>query len=507
MRILLLVLLVLVSAIGCDSGVKGKAPRLEDANALKKLIADVDTVGKLLGEYEKQLGKVTPEFVPTEDQRKKLLSLWSPYLDHMRALQSYQLKFLRGWRQAGSPALQTQALAAGMVALAAQTDTNLKFIRAFHKLDQFQAILNDPSPQYGVGANELDAIVLRMAKPQTRMLLQVGVEALQRRVVHIRDTKVKENVAFTNLANKALEYALKAEEAYNRQVIAVMMMGFTTTITNQLNELSGALITDIAEWLGDTRLRATGKSLITAEQVEWLATQCQPGDIIVERRNWYLSNLGLPGFWPHAEFYTGTPADLAKTLDGDAEVKKIYGDTGVTGYLQKNFADRWKEYAALAHDGKAHRLIEAVSGGVQFSSLEEGCLADYVGVLRPRLSKIDKARAVVSAFSNLGKPYDFDFDFLTQSTLVCSEVVYVAYLAEKSGSAGLSFPLEEVMGRKTLPPTNFVQLFDTQFGTKDQQLDFVAFLDGRESTKTAVKATEADLRASWRRPKWDLSQQ
>ncbi len=35
----------------------------------------------------------------------------------------------------------------------------------------------------------------------------------------------------------------------------------------------------------------------------------EPGDIIVARQNWYLSNIGLPGFWPHAELYVGTPEE------------------------------------------------------------------------------------------------------------------------------------------------------------------------------------------------------
>lgn len=141
------------------------------------------------------------------------------------------------------------------------------------------------------------------------------------------------------------------------------------------------------------------------------------------------------------------------------------------------------------------------------SSLHEAAQADYVGVIRPRLSKLDRARAIAKAFAQLGKPYDFEFDFLTQSTLVCSEVVYLAYLPEKGQQAGLQLPLEEVMGGFALPPTNMIKLFDTQFGTPAQQFDFVAFLDGRESTGTAVVATEADLRASWKRPKWDLAQQ
>ncbi|MBM4346004.1 MAG: hypothetical protein FJ100_21735 [Deltaproteobacteria bacterium] len=494
-------------ATACDPGPKGRAPRLEDAKALQKVVSDVEQVNKLLADYEGALGKVKADYVPTADQRKMLLSLWAPYLDHMRALHSYQFKFLQGWKQAGSTDKQIFALTAGVTALAAQTSTNLRFLRAFGRLDQFKAILNDPDPEYGVGANEYDAMLVRMAKPQTRMLLQVGVEAMQRRAAAMRAGKEKEHIAFTVLADKALAHAQKAEEEFNRQAIQVMMQGFATVLGNQFDQWSGALITDIAEWLGDTRLRATGKALISQAQIDWLTTQAQPGDVIVERRNWYLSNLGLPGFWPHAAFYAGSPQEIAAALDGDAGVKAAFGDKGLTGYLEKTFPDHWKEYASAAHDGKPHRVIEAISEGVSMASLHESCAADYVGVMRPRLSKVEKARAIVSAFSNLGKPYDFDFDFLTESTLVCSEVVYVAYRPEKGVMTGLTLPLEEVMGRKTLPPTNLVELFDTQFGKPEQQMDFVAFLDGREASGTAVVATEADLRASWRRPKWDLSQQ
>ncbi len=498
---------LLLFATACDSGPKGRPPKLADAKALQKVVAEVEKVNDLLANYEKSLGKVKGDYVPTADQRKKLLSLWAPYLDHMRALHSYQYKFLQGWRQAGTPDQQIFALTTGVTALATQTSTNLRFLRAFGRIEQFKAILNDPDPEYGVGANEYDAMLVRMAKPQTRMLLQIGVQAMQRRAATLRGGKEKEHAEFTGLAEQALKFAQKAEEDFNRQAIQVMMQGFATILGNQFDQLSGALITDIAEWLGDTRLRSTGKALISQAQIDWLTTQAQPGDIIVERRNWYLSNLGLPGFWPHAAFYVGSPAEIAAALDGDAGVKAALGDKGLTGYLEKNFAEQWKAYTAAAHDGKPHRVIEAISEGVSMASLHESCSADYVGMVRPRLTKAEKARAIVAAFASLGKPYDFDFDFLTESTLVCSEVVYVVYRPEKGVSTGLTLPLEEVMGRKTLPPTNLIELFDTQMGTKDQQLDFVAFLDGREASGTAVVATEADLRASWRRAKWDLSQQ
>ena len=499
--------LLIASVLACAPG-KGHPPRLEDAKALQKVVADVDKVNKLLDEFAQGPGKQhQKDETISEDQRKKLLSLWAPYLDHTRALQSYQLKFLTGWKQAGSPELQTQALAAGMVALAAQVNTNLKFLRAVGRRDQMRTILNDPSAEYGIGASEFDRMLVRMGKPQTMFTLQLGGEALQRRMTNIRGDKKKENVAFTEVGDKSLALVKEAQAAYDKQAIMVAMQAMATVASNQFNDLSGALITDIAEWLGDTRLRSRADSLISAAQVDWLATQCLPGDVFVERRNWYLSNLGLPGFWPHAELYIGTADDMAKLFDSDADVIKAYGTGGLTGYLKQNLPDRWKEYTANAADGTPHRILEAVSEGVQFSSLLESAKADYLGAIRPRLTKLERARAIAKAFEQLGKPYDFEFDFLTQSTLVCSEVVYVAYLPEKGLTTGLNLPLEDVMGRQALPPTNLIQIFDTQFGTPQQQFDFVAFLDGREATKNAVVATEAALRASWKRPKWDTAQQ
>jgi len=61
-----------------------------------------------------------------------------------------------------------------------------------------------------------------------------------------------------------------------------------------------------------------------------------------------------------------------------------------------------------------------------------------------------------------------------------------------------------VVGRTTLPPNDVVRQWDEQHGTDAAQLDFVAFLDGRVSEDRAVEADEAALRASWRRPKWEL---
>lgn len=502
---LLTVLAVLLLALGCAPE-SGNTPTEADGKALAKVVQDVETVRKLL-KANPPPKKKKSEGELTADQRAKLLSVWGPHVDHDLALASYQERFLDTWRKAGEFDDQTRALSMGVAALAARVSSNLDFLEIGLHSEAAEAAMEDASPEYGLSSGHFHRILIDTAKPHTQLKLQLALEALRRRLTDFRGKKRPKDVPFVAVSDKGLKLAEDVEKRYNSVAPRLMAKAIGQVTANQLQTLSGALVTNIALWLGDTRLRATGKSLISAEQIEWLATQAQPGDVVVERRNWYLSNLGLPGFWPHAEFYVGTPAEMAAALDKDPDVIAAYGAAGITGWLKANQPDEWKHYNELAADGKPHRILESISEGVLFSSLNEAAQADYVGVLRPRLSKLDRARAIAKAFAQTGKPYDFDFDFLTLDLLVCSELVYQAYLPEKSKQTGLLLPLTEVMGRKTLPPNDIIRTFDQQYGTAQQQMDFVAFLDGRESTGSAIVATEADLRASWRRPKWDLSQQ
>src|SRR5690606_25395120 len=67
----------------------------------------------------------------------------------------------------------------------------------------------------------------------------------------------------------------------------------------------------VAEWMGDTRFRRPpGRYLIAHAQQAALAPRLQPGDVLLGRKNWYLSNVGLPGFWPHALLWVGDDAQL-----------------------------------------------------------------------------------------------------------------------------------------------------------------------------------------------------
>src|SRR5262249_40025112 len=61
--------------------------------------------------------------------------------------------------------------------------------------------------------------------------------------------------------------------------------------------------TGTSEWMSRTKVYRPGESLISPEQIAAEQSKLQPGDILIERREWYLSNVGLPGFWSHAALY------------------------------------------------------------------------------------------------------------------------------------------------------------------------------------------------------------
>jgi glycerol-3-phosphate O-acyltransferase/dihydroxyacetone phosphate acyltransferase len=233
----------------------------------------------------------------------------------------------------------------------------------------------------------------------------------------------------------------------------------------------------VSSWIGDARVRKRRgeHGLVSPEQVEAFRAKLRPGDILVERRNWYLSNAFLPGFWKHAAIYLGGVEGVRSLGVGD--------DPGVRRAMEV--------LATPDPDGHRREVIEAISEGVLLTSLEESIGgADAVCAFRVDAPREKVAEAVRRALLQQGKPYDFDFDFFSTDRLVCTEVVYQAY------EGTVRFPLEEIMGRKTLPALSIVRLWSEG---KDP-LRFVAFLDGDEEAGTAREAGEDALRESIGRP-------
>ncbi|MFH1468022.1 MAG: YiiX/YebB-like N1pC/P60 family cysteine hydrolase [Pseudomonadota bacterium] len=265
---------------------------------------------------------------------------------------------------------------------------------------------------------------------------------------------------------------------------------------------------ETADWMGDVRVRRVGWYLIPEEQQEEAAAKMQPGDIMLTRKNWYLSNVGLPGFWPHALLYLGAPDELTAYFDDPVVLEWLEVYTGqrvsLPDLLEQQFPEAWLRYR-IDDEGHPHRIIEAVSEGVVFNTMNHAS-GDYMAAVRPQLDKVAKAQAILEAFSYWGRPYDFDFDFATDHAVVCTELVWRSYRPAE-GKEGLEFPLTRVAGRVTLPANVLAQHFAERLASPEPGYDFVVFIDAHEKERTTFFSDQASFAASWQRTKWDIAQQ
>jgi hypothetical protein len=260
----------------------------------------------------------------------------------------------------------------------------------------------------------------------------------------------------------------------------------------------------VARWAGDLRVRRIGQALITEAQIRQLRPQLEPGDLLLQRREWYLTNAGIPGFWTHAALYVGDREERESFFD-DPEVRRWTGSVGQPSFealLRARHPEAWKE-SQQAEDGHPPRVLEAVAEGVTFTSLEHSAHADSIAVLRPRLSKRERAKALLRAFGYAGRPYDYDFDFATDAALVCSELVYKVY-QPGTGTRGLELPLSSVAGRLMLTPNEIARRYGSPREGGEPQLDFVLMLDGSERADVAHPVSEEVFATSWSRPKWHI---
>jgi hypothetical protein len=166
---------------------------------------------------------------------------------------------------------------------------------------------------------------------------------------------------------------------------------------------------------------------VTAELRERALALACPGDIFVTRHDDALSNLFLPGYWPHAALYLGSP-----------EQREALGLT-LAPPLERRLAG-------------PIRFLEAKKDGVLLRPAEDTLAVDAFVILRPPLGREDLATALTRALDHVDKPFDFSFDFRKAERLACTELVYRAY----HHCGPVSFSLIEVSARPCLPAEELI---------------------------------------------------
>jgi hypothetical protein len=376
--------------------------------------------------------------------------------------------------------LRWRAFLVSFASASAISDSSLKLVTRFAPHPDAVRKLNEADAAWGLPPGAFDMVRRNLLQSETRAFMEQSLVTYRSADATLARLDLVNSSPFDRFHETIRRHAESRKE--------LLSLLAESRVSEPLHE-AGRVTRSVAyrgqafvsTWLGSTRFRQPrdGEFMIRPAQLSELRARLKPGDILIERQNWYLSRAFMPGYWAHAAIYVGTTNDLVRLgLDRDPRVRA-----------------HWKEYTGRDAQNHEHLILEAVPEGVRITTLEH-CIgvADSAAVLRPRISESETRESIARAFTHLGKSYDFDFDFFSSDKIVCTELVYRAY------DGCLQFPLVDVMGRKTLPPTELVRKFVAERGQAQAQLECVCFLDGDERRGQASFKNEDVFATTLQRP-------
>lgn len=448
----------------------------QDYLLLKRVMGELDAADAALQTCFTEVEGL-PVLNPAQDDGVR--SAWGRHLRSRRALMSLMERYLRPFESRSAEDALPGVTLEQKRALMGYSSALLLFSSTVRLVERLQTPrstlwkkLDEGDSSYDLQAGELsrfhrvitDRTNIRLLAEARRAYLEsYGDDLLAERASHWLHERIRLDHAYVD-AHAPRLWRSKLQQLWRAVATSVYRPYY-------------AIQSAVAIWLGDTKYVHRAPA-IGDDRIREMTALLEPGDILLERENWFLSNAFLPGFWPHGILYVGTVEDLERLgLTTDPRVLPHLAD-----------------YASPDAHGNTRRVIEAVSEGVLMSPMEEATDADYICAFRPRVSPDAKREAIARAFSHVGKAYDFAFDFATSDELVCTEVLYRSY-----GDV-LHFDMRKIMGRYALPAIDIVAKFRRELASPSQELDFVFFLDSDSRTGATWFDDAAALVATLDRP-------
>lgn len=414
----------------------------------------------------------------TVEDKKILISLWSSYLDYSKELDFlsqthkyfYQISYLE------EPELNSKSFLIAYGAFISNYESFFKLNQLLNESTFIKTLFNEENLELEINKNSYFDLSNKFVHVDNALRLNIG----QVNVLYLekfRDNISEQETDLIELSKNKyssidLLVDIDSKVIYETPLEYFEQNTFETWFPAQKG---------IANGVGHLKLSLREK-YISNKTLNNLKTDLEPGDIFLQRREWQLTNVGIPGFWTHAALYLGNEEELGKYFEeiiSEDDLKKLIEDTNRDFYLDYYENDL--------------EVIEALADGVILNSYYNSANADYLGVLRTNITKEEKLNSIIDAISYYKKPYDYNFDFVTDNEVVCSELIFKAYHI-KDSSKGVPFELEITSGRLMLSPNNIVKQYDLNL--KGNYLEFVAFLnyDGEK----IIFDSENNFRKSWK---------
>lgn len=309
-------------------------------------------------------------------------------------------------------------------------DNYLLAISKFEKNAKLRFLLNQGDRGYGLDENKLAKLTREYTSLKKRKRLERGLEFFEQNLLDI-PAGLQEDPQFSYLKllieqspfygmNKQFSvfYILSKRLEYFGVISGDTLHRFVVNSVNEFSKLFGNSV-----GLVETR---KGKLYKRPEIVRSVVKELQPGDILLEKTPFRLTDKFIPGHWGHAAIWLGTEAELKKLGIWNHSVVKRY---------QKQISE-------------GRSIVEALRPGVQLSFLEDFMNIDDLAILRDASHDLQAQKDhIILALRQVGKAYDFNFDVETTDKIVCSELIYVVFTKIK-------WPTEKALGRFTISPDN-----------------------------------------------------
>lgn len=307
-------------------------------------------------------------------------------------------------------------------------DNYLFAVALYQEPAKLRRIQNARDIGYDIEPGELTRSSLAFASPQNRRRLRRAIayfqtEAVTQATLIARDERARYlRMLITQSPSYRISQTGSGLEVWKDRIELFGIVG-ADALAHMRDTGSNMLSALFGDTLGLIESRA-GKLSSREDVARDLESVLEPGDILLEKTPFRLTNAFIPGFWGHAALWAGTERDM--------RVLGIW-DHPVVRRHQKALRE--------------HRLVaEALRSGVQLNTLRHFLNIDDLAVLRPReTTPAIRAAVVIEALRQVGKGYDFNFDVETSDRIVCSELIYKAY-------TGMSWPTSRVLGRVTISP-------------------------------------------------------
>ena len=309
-------------------------------------------------------------------------------------------------------------------------DLYLNVVAAVNEVDRLRRFANQRDPGYGLEANKIREVSTRFSSIHNLSAMKSLVEkydARQDEVTTYRqqddeiaylDILIRTSVTFRAFQDMPKEHLISHRQSARSRTLHDSLLLINQFVVGNLSASFGNLVGRVEERKG---------KLYNDQDIEaYLATILRPGDILLEKTPFRLTDRLIPGYWGHAAIWVGDPATLKRLGLWQTPLVKPYQERLASGHL----------------------IAEALREGTILNSLAHFLNIDDLAILRRTNLTDDELRMVLTrTFRQIGKPYDFNFDVETTDKIVCSQLIYLAY--PNSG-----WPTKAIAGRYTISPDN-----------------------------------------------------